>query len=86
MKVILSPRAIKRLKGVGRTVQIILAKKIRDFSVLLSREEKLSGYQNMYRTRVGDYRIIYRRTREQIYVVLIGHRREIYRLVREFFG
>lgn len=86
MKVILSPRAIKQLKGTGRAAQIILAKKIRGFDVLLTGEQKLTGYQNMYRVRVGNYRVIYRRSREQIYVVLIGHRREIYKLLRQFFG
>jgi len=34
-----------------------------------------------YRLRVGDYRIIYRfdLTRGEIYLVAIGHRREVYR-------
>jgi mRNA interferase RelE/StbE len=34
-----------------------------------------------YRLRVGDYRVIYRfdPTRGEIYLVAIGHRREIYR-------
>jgi len=34
-----------------------------------------------YRLRVGDYRIIYRfdLTRSEIYLVAIGHRREVYR-------
>ncbi len=34
-----------------------------------------------YRLRVGDYRVIYRfdLTRGEIYLVAIGHRREIYR-------
>lgn len=34
-----------------------------------------------YRLRVGDYRVIYRfdLTREEVYLVAIGHRREIYR-------
>jgi mRNA interferase RelE/StbE len=34
-----------------------------------------------YRLRVGDYRVIYRfdTTRGEIYLIAIGHRREIYR-------
>ena len=34
-----------------------------------------------YRLRIGDYRLIYRfdLAREEIYLVAIGHRREIYR-------
>ena len=82
MKVILSPTSKKQLKSVGRAVQIILAKKIREFVVSLTEEQKLTGYRNLYRIRVGNYRIIYRRTHEEVYIVLIGHRREIYRLLK----
>ncbi len=83
MKVILSSRAKKQLKSVSRTAQIILVKKIRELAVLIINEEKLSGYQNMYRVRVGNYRIVYKRTKTEIFIVLIGHRKEIYRLLRE---
>lgn len=81
MNVIVSPRAKKQLKSIGRAAQIILAKKIRGFTVSLTGEQKLSGYPNMYRIRVGNYRIVYQKTRDQIYIVLVGHRREIYRLL-----
>jgi mRNA interferase RelE/StbE len=42
---------------------------------------KLAGYEDRYRLRVGDYRIIYEIMDEQlvILVVGVGHRREIYR-------
>ena len=82
MKVILSPKAKKQLKSVGRTVQIILAKKIRGFAVLITGEQKLGGYQDMYRIRIGDYRIVYRKSPDQIFIVLLGHRKEIYRLLK----
>lgn len=42
---------------------------------------KLSGTDDLYRLRVGDYRIIYRIDDDvlHILVVMIGHRRDIYR-------
>ena len=42
---------------------------------------KLSGYDDRYRLRVGDYRVIYEVMDGQlvILVVGVGHRREIYR-------
>ena len=43
--------------------------------------EKLVGPDNLYRIRVGDYRIVYQ-VRDEVLLVLvvkIGHRREIYR-------
>ncbi|MBS0151355.1 MAG: type II toxin-antitoxin system RelE/ParE family toxin [Nitrospira sp.] len=43
--------------------------------------EKLSGVDQLYRIRVGDYRIIYavEDNRLLVLVVKVGHRREIYR-------
>jgi len=43
--------------------------------------EKLSGYENRYRIRVGDYRVVYMIEDDRLIVTIIdlGHRREIYR-------
>jgi mRNA interferase RelE/StbE len=43
--------------------------------------KKLSGEEGFYRTRSGDYRIVYRieDNRLLVLVVKIGHRREVYR-------
>jgi mRNA interferase RelE/StbE len=43
--------------------------------------KKLSGHDNSYRIRVGDYRIIYQVDQGvlTILVLTIGHRREVYR-------
>jgi mRNA interferase RelE/StbE len=43
--------------------------------------KKLEGEKDLYRLRIGDYRIIYAiRDRELIVLVVkVGHRREIYR-------
>jgi|YNPBryunderm2012_1023409.scaffolds.fasta_scaffold24039_2 mRNA interferase RelE/StbE len=43
--------------------------------------EKLEGAQQLYRLRLGDYRIVYEvDTREQrITIIYVRHRREVYR-------
>jgi mRNA interferase RelE/StbE len=43
--------------------------------------EKLSGSRDRFRVRVGDYRVIYaiEDTVLVVYVVKVGHRREVYR-------
>ena len=45
--------------------------------------KKLTGYEDRYRLRVGNYRVIYDVTDKQlvILVVGVGHRREIYRAI-----
>jgi mRNA interferase RelE/StbE len=43
--------------------------------------KKLAGYEDRYRLRVGDYRVIYEIMDEQLVILIVGagHRREIYR-------
>ena len=43
--------------------------------------EKLSGRDNRYRVRVGDYRILYEIHDHRVLVLVarVGHRREVYR-------
>jgi mRNA interferase RelE/StbE len=42
---------------------------------------KLTGYADRYRLRVGDYRVIYEIADEQLIILIVGvgHRREAYR-------
>ena len=43
--------------------------------------KKLAGYEDRYRLRAGDYRVIYEIMDEQLVILAVGvgHRREIYR-------
>lgn len=87
MKIIISPRAEKQLKKIPKTDQIAIARKIR----LLSKsqvinEENLSGFKNVYRARIGNYRIVYKKTVKLIYIVLIAHRKDIYQLLKRLFS
>lgn len=85
MKVILSPQAEKQLKRLPKVDQIAVAKKIRSIrdKTTITGEEKLRGFRNIFRVRVGDLRIVYRKTRKEIYIFLIRHRRDVYRLVKQ---
>lgn len=87
MKVILSPRAEKEFRKLGKVAQMIVAKKIRGMvKQSPGLVEQLSGMKNLKRVRVGDYRIVYRQTKTEVYIVLIGHRRDIYKKLKELFG
>lgn len=74
MRLIISLKAEKELKKLSKINQIAVAKKIRGFvqSPILN-EEKLSGYKNIFRVRVSNFRIVYKKTSQEIYIVLIGH-------------
>jgi len=81
MKVIFSPQAEKQLRSLGKAIQIIIGRRVRNINFFQAKGERLKGYKNIFRARVGDYRLVYRKTSVEIYVVIIGHRREIYRLL-----
>ncbi len=63
-------------------VQALVQKKIDSMSLRLAAfpHYRMTG-SDKYRLRVGDYRVIYRfdSVRGEIYLLAIGHRREIYR-------
>ena len=83
MKLIISPRAEKQFKKLPKVTQIILAKNIKDLTNFSqnSNSTKLKGFQNIYRIRIGNYRIVFKRTTKEIYIILIGHRKEIYKML-----
>lgn len=86
MKLSISPRAEKELKRLSKIDQIAVAKKIRSLCLPpILNEEKLSGYKNIFRVRVGSIRIVYRRTLQEIFIILIAHRKEIYKLLKQLF-
>jgi mRNA interferase RelE/StbE len=84
MKIVISPRAEKQLGKISKVSQIILAKKIRELGNITS-AEPLTGYKNIFRIRVGDYRVVYKKTGEELYIVLIEHRKEIYKLLERWW-
>jgi len=87
MKIVLSPRAEKELKKIHKIDQIALVKKLRSLqdSPLPITKEKLSGYTDIFRIRVGQYRIVYRQRKRDMYVILIGHRKDIYQILKRIF-
>lgn len=82
MKLVISPRAEKQLGKIPKFKQLVLANRIRLLGEETpTNEEKLKGYKNIYRVRVGDYRIVFRKIPGEIFIVLIGHRKDIYKLL-----
>lgn len=87
MLVILSPLVEKKLKKIHKLDQLAILRKIK---LLESGPEptgtkKMSGYTNLWRLRVGNYRIVYERQKNKLYVPVIGHRREVYQLLKRIF-
>lgn len=84
MRIGLTKDAEKQFKKLPKTAQIIATRRIRQLSSeQYIQTERLTGYKELFRTRVGQYRIVYRKFSNKIVVVLISHRREVYKLVRK---
>lgn len=86
MKIVISPRAEKDLEKLSKIDQIAASRKIRQFGEgRIAQEEKLKSFTNIFRVRVGDFRIVFRRTPYEIYIILIGHRKDVYNLLKRLF-
>lgn len=86
MKIIILPRAEKDLRKLPKIDQIAIVQKIRSLVESSTGEEKLAGFTHIYRVRVGNYRIVYKRTSESITIIVIRHRRDVYRILKELIG
>ena len=78
-KVFLHPKANSFLEDVDKELQDRIRKKLRNLSHRPEKGEKLK-YSDFWRLRIGDYRAIYEidHSNNQVIVLYIGHRREVY--------
>lgn len=83
MKVVLSPLAEKNFKKLPKITQIVFARKIRQLAQGSGAVSKISltGYKNVFKIRVGNYRLVYKIFTSQCYVVIIDHRSKIYKIL-----
>ncbi len=78
-------RAVRQLRAIPPPAALTILRALAPFGDDPRRPDanvrKLSGYDDRYRLRVGDYGVIYEVVDGQllILVVGVGHRREIYR-------
>lgn len=78
-----TPRADRQFRDLERSLQIRLGRRIDSLAENPYPQgvKKLGGKEDLYRVRVGDYRIVYqvRQKRLLVLIVRIGHRSEVYR-------
>lgn len=84
MKLIFSPLAEKQLKKLPRVAQIAIAGKVRNLREgNFANIKKIIGYKNLFRTRVGNFRLVFEQTSGNIYVIALGHRKEVYKILEQ---
>ncbi len=83
-RVLLRPpaqRVLRKLRDQSLTARLVAAMRGLASQPRPPGCDKLVGQGNLYRIRVGDYRVVYQ-VRDEVLLVLvvkIGHRREVYR-------
>jgi len=78
--VLLHPKAAKELEKIEDTGKARIMEKLRDLKDNPERVGKVLRHSNFWSLRVGDYRAIYEidRTRRQVIVLFVGHRKKVY--------
>lgn len=78
-----SATAEKQLRKLSKKDQISVLKRIQELSreSRPNRSRKLRGQDNIYRVRVGNYRILYSIENKLLTIIIlkVGHRRDVYR-------
>jgi mRNA-degrading endonuclease RelE of RelBE toxin-antitoxin system len=80
MKVLLSSLAKRQLKKLPKIIQFSVAKRARDLGAgnEIPNIKPLVKYKNTYRTRISNYRMVYRAVGSEIFIILIEHRKSVY--------
>lgn len=83
-QVLLKPSARRDFDKMPRKAQEALARKIDLLSAdpQAAGEEKLAGHEGLYRIRAGDYRAVYEKDGDTLMILLLGDRKQIYRILR----
>ncbi len=78
--VLLHPKAAKELEKIENATKTRIVTRLRDLKDNPERVGKVLRHSNFWSLRVGDYRAIYEidRTRRQVIVLFIGHRKKVY--------
>ena len=78
--VLLHSKAAKELGKIENTTKTRIVERLRDLKDNPERVGKILRHSNFWSLRVGDYRAIYEidRTRRQVVVLFIGHRKKVY--------
>ena len=81
-----APRADRQFRALERSLQVRLGRRIDSLAENPRPQgiKKLAGEEDLYRLRVGDYRIIYRIQEKRLLVLVVGvgHRADVYRGLR----
>ena len=80
-QLVYTQQAVKDIRDLDRIVQKRLAKKLEHLRIkpLALSKPLIHSKLGQYRYRIGDYRVIFDLDKNNLIILRVGHRREIYR-------
>ena len=80
-KILFTNRSLKDLENIDTSTQKRIAAKLKEYSAEPLKYSKKLSNSNLgsYRFRIGDYRVIFDIDKENIVILRIGHRKNIYK-------
>ncbi len=80
-KVVFTQRALKDLEKMDEETKNRIAKKLKEYSEkpLKFARKLINPKIGTYRFRIGDYRVIFDNDKENIVILRLGHRKNIYK-------
>ncbi len=80
-KILFTNRSLKDLENIEPGIQKRIAAKLKEYSAepLKYSKKLLNTNLGSYRFRIGDYRVIFDIDKENIVILRIGHRKNIYK-------
>ena len=80
-KILFTNRSLKDLENIDPATQKRIAAKLKEYSAepLKYSKKLLNTNLGSYRFRIGDYRVIFDIDKENIVILRIGHRKNIYK-------
>lgn len=78
MRVEISSKAARQIRKLPKVDQLAVVQKIRKLSSAVE-SEKLKNYKNTYRARVGVYRVVFKKSKTKVEVIMVGHRKDVYK-------
>jgi len=74
-----TPRFLKGIKALDREVQVRLLREVNILKTNPYAGKPLHGeLRGVYSLRMGDYRILYQIKRNEIFLLVVGHRKRVY--------
>lgn len=88
--VTISPAAKRQIKNLEPKIQEKIVQHLREIgkNPRPSGTKKLSGTRDVYRLRIGDYRVVYQIRGDELIILIlgVGHRQEIYKKLQILAG